>query len=266
MDNILIKKEGDCFEELEKRNKECLSQLEKKIELPIYETKDSFLWFSRDHKVTGEEMNTFVGEIQKRFAERDENIRKFFSELCNVCSLFNAKDKEYLSGIVCSVEQAKEASNQAMKAQRETEKAIKILLSFQAELRSLKHLKEIDTLYEDLRELEKSTDEIKAFWMAIEKKVNLLEREKKWIFKREKSTAAQIHSIKSRVECVSNIVIKNDTSIKNLTKRLEENRSQVDEKMDIYEAKCQSIKMQCRIAIVIAGISLITLIVIAFVR
>lgn len=225
-ENILIKKEGDLLE-AQNRLKEFLSQLPKKIELPTVETKGLFL----AHKVTGEEMNALVDKLQDYLADvKNENI-KTFEEFLEIYKYFEVQNKEYLTAIRGSVKTAEEASNQAMKAQSETKKIIKTLLSFQAELRSLKHLKEIDTLYEDLRELKKTIDEIKAFRIAIEEQVNFLKKE---LVFRENNTKKQIHSIKSG--------------------------------MDIYEAKCQSIKMQCRIAIVIAGISLITLIVIAFVR
>ena len=78
---------------------------------------DGGLFGLGDHKVTGSEMNTFIGKVQDKFTSVNFSLRNIISEFKEVYNAFDFLDGEYISGIIGSIESAKEASQQASKAQ-----------------------------------------------------------------------------------------------------------------------------------------------------
>ena len=70
-----------------------------------------------DHKVTGSEMNNFIGKVQDRLISVNDSLRKIVKEFREVYSAFDSLDTEYISGILSSVEAAEKASGEALTAQ-----------------------------------------------------------------------------------------------------------------------------------------------------
>ena len=70
-----------------------------------------------DHKVTGSEMNNFIGVVQDKLISVNSSLRNIISEFKEVYNAFDILDKEYINGILGSVESAENASMQALKAQ-----------------------------------------------------------------------------------------------------------------------------------------------------
>lgn len=102
-----------------------------------------FGWGS--HKVTGEEMNLFIGKVQERFIGINGTFRSIIHEFEEVYKAFNALDKEYVAGILQSVEEADKACRAAQKASEgnaktieRLEKTIQILARTTQELKDFK--------------------------------------------------------------------------------------------------------------------------------
>ncbi len=74
------------------------------------------------HKVTGEEMNDHVKNLQRTFQTVNTNISDLYKEFRTVYEAFESLDKEYISGILIAVGSAEASSNQAKSA---SDKAIR---------------------------------------------------------------------------------------------------------------------------------------------
>ncbi|WP_293740006.1 hypothetical protein [uncultured Parabacteroides sp.] len=81
-----------------------------------------FGWFN--HTVTGEELNKLVGEVQDKFIQSNESIRKIIGEFKEVYNAFEALDKDYITGILVALDNADKAQKKANKAQEDTDKTI----------------------------------------------------------------------------------------------------------------------------------------------
>ncbi len=74
-----------------------------------------FLGFT-DHNVTGKEMNLFIEAVQDRMGAINEKIRCLFKEFSEVYAVFDALDKEYVAGILRSIDEAHKAIKAAHRA------------------------------------------------------------------------------------------------------------------------------------------------------
>lgn len=114
-----------------------------------------------DHKVTGSEMNKFIGKVQDKLISINTSLRSVISQFKEVYNAFDFLDGEYISGIISSVESAEEASKQALSAQADIKATVENLKKTVVKLGSLKNTvecleKKIDTLFSN----ELSYDEI----------------------------------------------------------------------------------------------------------
>lgn len=66
-----------------------------------------FGWF--DHTVTGEELNKLVGEIQEKFIQNNQSIKDIICEFKEIYNAFEALDKDYITGILVSLDKASKA-------------------------------------------------------------------------------------------------------------------------------------------------------------
>ncbi|NDV63803.1 hypothetical protein [Bacteroides sp. 224] len=80
-----------------------------------------------DHKVTGSEMNKFIGIVQDKLISVNSSLRAIMGEFKEVYNAFDFLDGEYISGIIGSVESAEEASKQALKAQEDIKNTVENL-------------------------------------------------------------------------------------------------------------------------------------------
>lgn len=118
------------------------------------------LWGLLDHKVTGEEMNNFVANLQKCLVKINERERNVIKEFGQVYETFEVLDKGYIQGILIGVKSAEEASKEAKAAQKDIDNTIKALKLTVQKLQEFKnqvnnhvHLKDIDDMWRDLKSL-----------------------------------------------------------------------------------------------------------------
>ena len=72
-----------------------------------------------DHKVTGTEMNNFIGNVQNKLIDVNNTIRNIYIGFKDVYEVLDVLDAEYLVGITKNSESAFKASQQALKAQQD---------------------------------------------------------------------------------------------------------------------------------------------------
>lgn len=135
------------------------------------------------HKVTGEEMNSLVTELQSCFAEINERDRKVIKEFGQVYETFEALDKGYIQGILIGVESAKHASEEAKAAQKDADDAIKALQKtisklkqFKDEVNRHKHLKDVDEMWSDVHRIDGQIEEFSEKIAAQEPQIEALSK------------------------------------------------------------------------------------------
>lgn len=198
-----------------------------------------------DHKVTGEEMNKLVTELQTCFAEINERDRKVIKEFGQVYETFEALDKGYIQGILIGVKSAEEASKEAKAAQKDiddTIKALKLtvqkLQEFKNQVNAHAHLKDIDAMWGDLSSLKRNTDKISSEqekqYKKLDQKVGDLEKHKADLLKIShikeidemwgnlKETVGNIEAVKSEIATVN-------ADVKVVAKSVEQYRSKLDQ-------------------------------------
>lgn len=93
------------------------------VEMERFKTEGSiFSW--NDHNITGEEANRLlVSPLQSTLIAQNSNIRSLFNIADEVYKALESLDKEYIAGILTSVDAATIASNQAKSASSKAEQA-----------------------------------------------------------------------------------------------------------------------------------------------
>ena len=81
-----------------------------------------FDWF--DHKVTGDELNKRISQIQKCFISINSNEKKFMEEFVNIYKLIESLDQEYIPGIVGAIKATELSINQNQKTNEDVKKLI----------------------------------------------------------------------------------------------------------------------------------------------
>ncbi|WP_214766866.1 MULTISPECIES: hypothetical protein [unclassified Exiguobacterium] len=111
-----------------------------------------FDWFN--HKVTGEELNDVIKQIQNNLMKSNSLHKKIIEEFGQVYNALEALDKEYIQGILISIKAAEEASKEAKEAQKEISKSIKVqrqtievLKNFKEKLDKYEHLEKVDDVW-----------------------------------------------------------------------------------------------------------------------
>lgn len=135
MSNIQIKRHN--FDVAKNKVKQLSSNLPSYPSFTKVE-EDGGLFGWGDHKVTGTEMNNSIREVQNKIIDVNSSLREIVYGFDEVYNTFNFLDKEYISGIIESVEEAEKASNQALKAQTETNKTVQNLKTTVEKLANLK--------------------------------------------------------------------------------------------------------------------------------
>lgn len=154
------------FEKQKEELKTFAEQPATSTELDKFSTKGKFSDFlgggllgMLDHKVTGDEMNEFVAELQKCFVEINERDKKVIKEFGQVYETFESLDKGYIQGILIGVKSAEEASREAKVAQKDIDDTIKALRltvqklqEFKKQINAYAHIKDVDEMWDSLNE------------------------------------------------------------------------------------------------------------------
>ena len=114
-----------------------------------------------DHKVTGEEMNKLIEQLQNCFFDINQSHQKVIREFGQVYETFEALDKGYIQGILIGVKSAEKASQEAKAAQKDVdvtirtlEATVKKLKSFKSEMDSIAHLRDTDAMWDAVQRLD----------------------------------------------------------------------------------------------------------------
>lgn len=120
MGNIQIKRTD--FDNQKRELQRFANNLPAPANLPKLETEGWFFGLNKK-TVTGAELNDITNQINKTFIDYNNRIREIIGKFGTIYKTFETLDKEYISGIIRSVEAAEEASNQALNAGKEALRA-----------------------------------------------------------------------------------------------------------------------------------------------
>lgn len=126
--------------------------IERTPESPSFQKVETTSFLVFDHNVTGEELNILIEQIQNTVISYNNKFTGIINELKEVYHTFKYLDKEYLNGILASINAAKEASDGAKTASDQAKKAAEKALQNEADIRKeLEVLKNIVDKLESLR-------------------------------------------------------------------------------------------------------------------
>ena len=231
MNEIAIKQHS--FEIAKNRLKEFSEKTETKLTLDTVDT-DGFFPFS-DHRVTGQELNTRLANIQDHFATINETNNKIIREFREVYNALDVLDKDYITSIIANVKAIEKTSNDVRiqqnilkqhnekpenqqnkldihqveinKSVEGISKIVNALKIFKDKLEEYRHLNDIDQIWKDIKNFSSILNESK---------------------KREEQFFINLKAIK---EINDNIIIQHNELVKEhneLTKRL----SEIDKNME----------------------------------
>lgn len=123
-----------------------------------------------DHYINGYEMNRYAEDVQKLFKKHNDTIIQTIQEFRDVYTTFDYLDKEYLTGIVKSVNAATHASQGAKAASEQAKMA-----SDQAKDAANKALKNEEDIKKDVENLRRLVEKIKSIKEDLSNKILILE-------------------------------------------------------------------------------------------
>ena len=151
------------------------------------------LWGLLDHTVTGVELNDFIKKVQEHFKSVYDVLRNSVKEFGTIYKALDTLDKDYINGILISLEKAIEASDQAVKAQENIHDTIGALKKSVEALGELKTNidKQRDTIHqltsnqqgiiEKIKTLDKVVGEFDGFKEKMSRQLGLNKQENKKI-------------------------------------------------------------------------------------
>lgn len=136
----------------------------------------------RDHKVTGEEFNNLIGQIQKHLIKINNMHLDFVNEIGRVYTALEALDNDYIKAIVISIKATEETSEGLKIAQNRIDEIVKgqsitleVLKKHKQKLDEYNHLHDVDKLWEQHQELYSKTmrlaDDISEIAQILSKQV-----------------------------------------------------------------------------------------------
>ena len=124
MDELVVKEHD--FQAAKSKIQKYVETAPKDVALPRVREDGGFLNWG-DHKVTGTEFNQCIGQVQTSLIALNSSTKAVISEFKEVYKAFEALDKDYIGGIVISVNAAAKASEEAKKASDDISKTINAL-------------------------------------------------------------------------------------------------------------------------------------------
>lgn len=120
------------------------------------------------HNVKGEELNLIISEIQAQLTAINKLNQGFVNEFCEVYKAFESLDKDYIAGIVGSIQATEKVSREEQRDRADIkavinnlQKTTDVLKNFKDNLEKIKHLMDIDIAYDKLNRQEELISQLK---------------------------------------------------------------------------------------------------------
>lgn len=146
MQELMVQKHN--FEKELKQLKDLSKDIPTDCTLPEVEVDGGFLGLG-NHKVTGEEFNKQTKLLQERLISINQTHRNFFKEFETIYKTFDTLDKEYIAGIVATIDNTQKAQQDIKDTIEALKKTILLLKEFKTEVSN--QIVEINTGYDSIR-------------------------------------------------------------------------------------------------------------------
>lgn len=227
MNEIAIKQHS--FEIAKNRLKEFSEKTETKLELKGVDT-DGFFPFS-DHRVTGQELNTRLANIQDHFATINDTSNKIIKEFREVYNALDVLDKDYITSIIANVKAIEKTSNDVRVQQNILKQHNEKLENQQNKLdihqveinKSVESISKIVSalkIFKDKLEEYRHLNDIDQIWRDIENHSSMLAESKK----KEEQFLINLKTI----EVANNDIIKQQDTLKKEKEKLEKQYIELD--------------------------------------
>lgn len=232
-----------------------------------------FGWF--EHRVSGEELNEVIGQIQNYLIELNQLNSDLIKELEQVYKALESLDKEYIPGILCAVKAAEIASDQAKAAQEDinntieiqkrtieaikrsedqsfkainnVSKGIAVLQDFKNELDQQSHIKEIDQIWNNVEKGKSDLNNLSQHVKEIENRIKIYNEKLDILYHSEH--ILDIDPLWKISKC-------NEKKIEELQEGTNYSSSSIEElqrQMVVYEANINSLKEKQKVANYLGG-------------
>lgn len=184
-----INNNAEKFTGLKNKLKEFIQNLPDEIKIKDVQTGGSYLGVT-NHNVTGTELNEITEITNENFINNKNALNRIMQEFNTIYETFDSLDKNYLQRIVAALKSAEEADRKARKGLDEIkvhqvdiksnqieikkiiekqedvihkqELGIQVLTKFKAEIEKVKHLTDIDAIFEINSEIQDNLNTIKS--------------------------------------------------------------------------------------------------------
>lgn len=150
----MVKSNKALFLKRKNRLKALQNEMPKQVSFTqVNEDGGLFYWF--DHEVTGREFNQFSKEVKDAFIQQNQSFAYFYNAFHEVYETIDALDVEYLNAISIAVKGNEKTVDSLQAAQKEInqlvhshQKIVGGLTQFKKRLDTVKHLYEVDVMFE----------------------------------------------------------------------------------------------------------------------
>ena len=240
----IVTSSSNVFNKKKNELKDFSEKLPKEAELPcVPTTVGLFGWFNYD--VTGKDLNRLTESIQNKMIEQNKVLVRTIQEFNTVYDTFSALDKEYIQGILVSVEAAKEANSKALKGiegvqenQNEIKQiihqqkqVIQVLKKFKEQIEQIEHLADVDEIFAVFSAMKSNVKEIEEKIEAQELSVtNLTDKIKELLFSHSafQNTLKQLEAFQSKkINILEQLISNQNESIWKIETISQENKANI---------------------------------------
>lgn len=143
------------------------------------------------HNVKGEELNNLTEQIQSRMIKQNECIVKIIGEFNTIYKTFETLDTDYIRKITAALSSAHEANRKAVISINGLEKSqgdinslisqqgqiIKVLSNFKAEIEKIKHIAEVDNIFDNVIIIQDEAEKLSEFLKYNSSEIDKLKKE-----------------------------------------------------------------------------------------
>lgn len=257
----LVIKEHD-FQEAKTSLKKYTERAKREIDIHPVPTRGGLFNLGK-HPVTGTELNEIISEIEMYLINLNELNQGLVDEFGQVYKAFESLDKDYISGIVRSIQTAEKVSLDEQKDRADIKKlvqnlniAVIALKKFKEDIEKIKHLMDVDAAYELIEEQErlikalcdyrdelstlKHIKDVDMLWDAKESQAKTLENINKKIDAINEMIESQSNAISEVTEFAEKVNQKYQTFVDVTNKTLDERQVAIGRRFDSREKAMQA--------------------------
>ncbi len=188
-----------------------------------------------EHKVTGREFNERLSQIESGLIDLKDFDSRTLDIVMDIYKALEALDKEHISGILIAANTAKQASDKANKTVDAMKKTVDVLRNFNKSLNELKHLMDIDALWEVSNSQANKLDAQKQEIENVRKLLNNLQDISDRQANRLKVQNKEIENIRELLNILKEDLYKKISSQQDfIEQELKKSKSESQEKFDTF--------------------------------